>query len=218
MFSDLLPASLIRLWWLARRALLLASLAFLVGAAAVVTGRPVEQPPQLQPQQFQLDPLRLPLLSDVESQPISCSDTATASEELLHDVEPVEHVDAAPGSDDHVLPNIVIPETVEPLPAPRVIWMEVTAYCACKKCCGPNAQGITASGKRVSYNDGKFVAADTSVLPFGTKLLIPGYHGEPVEVIDRGGAIKGNKLDVFYASHDEALIWGRQSIPVTVVD
>lgn len=103
-------------------------------------------------------------------------------------------------------------------PTVRTIMMEVTAYCACKKCCGPNAMGITASGLHVSYNAGKFVAADTSLLPFGTKLLIPGYDEAPVEVIDRGGAIKGNKLDVFFASHQRALEWGRQTIPVTVME
>jgi 3D (Asp-Asp-Asp) domain-containing protein len=101
----------------------------------------------------------------------------------------------------------------------RVIQMEVTAYCACTLCCGPNAQGITASGKLVSYNGGQFVAADTSVLPFGTKIVVPGYAGEEaVEVIDRGGAIKGNKLDLYFDSHDEALEWGRQTLDVTVIE
>ncbi|WP_428939864.1 3D domain-containing protein [Fontivita pretiosa] len=102
---------------------------------------------------------------------------------------------------------------------PQVRFMEITAYCPCSKCCGPNAQGITASGKHVSYNHGKFVAADTSILPFGTRLLIPGYAAEPVEVIDRGGAIKGNKLDVFFPTHEEALKWGRQKmVPVIIVE
>jgi 3D (Asp-Asp-Asp) domain-containing protein len=100
----------------------------------------------------------------------------------------------------------------------RVIRMEVTAYCPCKICCGPKAQGITASGKRVDYNHGMFVAADTNVLPFGTKLLIPGYSGAPVEVIDRGGAIKGNKLDVFFPTHQQALEWGRRFVMVTVIE
>jgi 3D (Asp-Asp-Asp) domain-containing protein len=100
----------------------------------------------------------------------------------------------------------------------RQVMMEVTAYCPCTKCCGPKAQGITASGKRVSYNAGRFVAADRS-MKFGTKLVIPGYHNaQPVEVLDRGGAIKGNKLDVFFATHKEALKWGRQHVMVTVVD
>jgi 3D (Asp-Asp-Asp) domain-containing protein len=110
------------------------------------------------------------------------------------------------------------------LPAPRVspirvMRMEVTAYCHCVKCCGPAAQGITASGKLVSYNNGLFVAADTNVLPFGTKLVIPGYAGnQPVEVIDRGGAIKGRKLDVYYSSHHVAREWGRRFVDVIVLD
>jgi len=104
-------------------------------------------------------------------------------------------------------------------PAKQLIKMEVTAYCPCKKCCGKDAQGITASGKRVSYNNGHFVAADTSVLPFGTKLVIPGYaNNAPVEVTDRGGSIKGNKLDVYFDDHQTALEWGRRVIDVEVVD
>ncbi|HVT89743.1 MAG TPA: 3D domain-containing protein [Tepidisphaeraceae bacterium] len=100
----------------------------------------------------------------------------------------------------------------------HVVEMEVTAYCACPRCCGKNAKGLTASGRHISYNDGKFVAADTSVLPFGTKLMINGYSAQPVEVIDRGSAIKGNKLDVFFSSHEEALKWGRRKMQVTMID
>lgn len=107
-----------------------------------------------------------------------------------------------------------------PMPSLRTISMEVTAYCPCSKCCGPQAAGITASGKTVDYNGGRFVAADTSNLPFGTQLLIPGYSSEdaPVEVIDRGGAIKGNRLDVFFATHQEALEWGRRHVEVVVME
>lgn len=103
--------------------------------------------------------------------------------------------------------------------ASRVVLMEVTAYCPCSKCCGPQAQGLTASGKTVDYADGRFVAADTRLLPFGTRVSVPGYHdGQPVEVIDRGGAIKGNKLDVYFPSHQTALEWGRRQVPVTILD
>jgi 3D (Asp-Asp-Asp) domain-containing protein len=100
----------------------------------------------------------------------------------------------------------------------RVIWMEVTAYCGCKKCCGPSAHGMTASGRSIAYNGGLFVAADTSVLPFGTQLRVPGYAGgEAVEVIDRGRAIRGSHIDVFFPTHDQALAWGRRWMPVTIV-
>ena len=105
-----------------------------------------------------------------------------------------------------------------PLTAGRiqVIWMEVTAYCPCEKCCGSHASGITASGRNVRYNGGRFVAAD-SRFKFGSRLLVPGYFSDkPVEVIDRGGAIKGDRLDVFFPTHQEAIAWGRKFIPVTV--
>ena len=102
---------------------------------------------------------------------------------------------------------------------PRVLKMEVTAYCPCKKCCGKNARGITASGLKVSHNDGLFVAADTSLLPFHTKIRIPGYaRDEAVPVLDRGGAIKGNRIDVFFPTHKAALKWGRRTVDVTVLD
>jgi 3D (Asp-Asp-Asp) domain-containing protein len=126
----------------------------------------------------------------------------TAPAELLHDAR-----------DNAVTAVAVIGPRV------RTMRMEVTAYCPCTKCCGENAQGITASGRDVSYNNSRFVAADTSVLPFHTKLSIPGYsNGATVEVIDRGGAIKGNKLDLYFPTHEEALQWGRQWVDVTIVE
>jgi len=97
--------------------------------------------------------------------------------------------------------------------------MIVTAYCPCKICCGKHAKGITASGKNVRYNRGKFVAADIRLLPFGTRLTIPGYaSNRPVEVIDKGGAIKGNKLDVFFKTHEQAKKWGKQELLVQIHD
>ena len=122
----------------------------------------------------------------------------TPAEEMLHDIG---------------LPAVVVP------PKPRTLTMEVTAYCPCKKCCGKKAQGVTASGLKVTHNRGQFVAADTAILPFHQKLLIPGYaDGVPVPVIDRGGAIKGNRLDVFFATHEQALQWGRRTVDVVVLD
>jgi 3D (Asp-Asp-Asp) domain-containing protein len=95
----------------------------------------------------------------------------------------------------------------------------VTAYCGCPKCCGPNARGLTASGRSISYNGGQFVAADTKLFRFGTQLRIPGYSSaEPVEVIDRGGAIKGYHIDVYFPTHDQAKAWGRKWLAVTVIE
>ena len=92
--------------------------------------------------------------------------------------------------------------------------MKTTAYSPDEKSCGKWADGITASGKSVWMNGGRLVAADKSV-PFGTILTIPGYNdNKPVQVWDRGGAIKGNRLDLLYPTHEIALKWGVQDLPV----
>jgi 3D (Asp-Asp-Asp) domain-containing protein len=104
-------------------------------------------------------------------------------------------------------------------PKNRMLLMDVTAYCACKKCCGLGAMGITASGRKITYNGGRFVAADIKILPFGTKVIVPGYaDGKPIEVIDRGGAIRGNHIDLFMPTHQQAVAWGKKRLQVTVIE
>ena len=89
--------------------------------------------------------------------------------------------------------------------------MVVTAYCPCRKCCG-KTDGITASG--VKAKQGVTVAADTRFFPFGTKLEI---DGKIYIVQDRGGAIKGNYIDLFFNTHQQALNFGRQTKEVTIL-
>lgn len=83
---------------------------------------------------------------------------------------------------------------------------KITHYCACTKCCGQNAQGITASGKRVEAN--KTIAVDPSVIKLGSKVYIDGYGY--MEAQDTGSAIKGNIIDVYVDDHQEALKMGVQ--------
>ena len=115
-----------------------------------------------------------------------------------------------------------VPQPEQPArsaPIARQVRMTVTAYCPCSKCCGENAQGITASGQSVRANHSRFVAADTRILPFHTRLSIPGYdNGKLVPVLDRGGAIKGNRLDVFFPTHQQARNWGVRNLAVTVYE
>lgn len=88
---------------------------------------------------------------------------------------------------------------------------KVTAYCSCAKCCGKSS-GITALGTRATA--GRTVAA-SSKFAFGTKLNV---NGHVYTVEDRGGAISGNKIDIFVNSHAEALAWGVKYLPVSVVN
>lgn len=104
-----------------------------------------------------------------------------------------------------------------PVRPARTLRMLVTAYSPDAQSCGEFADGITASGYSVRTNGMKLVAADTTRLPFGSMLSIPGYDdGYIVPVLDRGGAIKGNHLDVLFPTHDQALQWGVQHVDVTI--
>lgn len=104
-----------------------------------------------------------------------------------------------------------------PLVAVRTIHMTTTAYSPDHRSCGIWADGKTASMKSVWTNAMELVAADRRVLDFGTLISIPGYAEErAVPVLDVGGAIKGNRLDLLYATHNRALKWGVQRLPVTV--
>ena len=71
----------------------------------------------------------------------------------------------------------------------------------------------------VLTNGGFLVAADPRVLPLGSLVSIPGYDsGAVVPVLDTGGAIKGNRLDVLYPTHEVAMRWGVQELDVEVWD
>ncbi len=90
--------------------------------------------------------------------------------------------------------------------------VEVTGYCPCAICCGRSADGITASGAPAQ---GKLLAAPPEI-PFGTMIYVPGYSDGPVPVLDRGGAIKGDKLDLLFPTHDQAARWGRRKMTVWI--
>lgn len=83
---------------------------------------------------------------------------------------------------------------------------EVTAYCKGACCCQQWADGVTSDGTILSQPS-RIVAAPRGV-PFDTMLYVPGYG--LARVADRGGAIKGRRLDVFFWTHREALEWGRR--------
>lgn len=79
-----------------------------------------------------------------------------------------------------------------------------TAYCTEEYAhiCG-EGHGITSSGAKVQ--PGVTVAADTSILPYGTVVYIEGVGLRVVQ--DTGSAVVGNKLDVAVNTHAEALSW-----------
>lgn len=104
-----------------------------------------------------------------------------------------------------------------PVRAARTMTMVVTAYSPDAISCPGTADNITASLHHVQTNGFRSVAADSRILPLGSMISVPGYDdGQIVPVLDRGGAIKGRRLDVLYPTHNQARKWGVQTLKVTV--
>ena len=90
--------------------------------------------------------------------------------------------------------------------------MIITAYCPCAKCCG-ETNGITASGTKAKQ--GRTVAVDPRYIPYGTEIII---DGQTYIAEDCGGAIKGERLDIYFDSHSEALNFGKQTKIVRIME
>lgn len=97
--------------------------------------------------------------------------------------------------------------------AARTLTVEATAYTAyCTGCSGTTATGIDL---RANPNQ-KVIAVDPNVIPLGSRVWVEGY-GEAIAG-DTGGAIKGNKIDLFMPNQQDALNWGRQTVTVKILD
>ena len=106
----------------------------------------------------------------------------------------------------------------KPQPKPATYTYEATFYTAtCRGCSGTTAMGVDVR-HTTQYKGYRVVAADRSV-PFGTIMRITLEDGTVINAIvaDRGGGIKGKRLDVLVASYDEAIRLGRQQVTVEFV-
>lgn len=90
--------------------------------------------------------------------------------------------------------------------------INASAYTAAADECG-KSDGITASGLMVTEN--RTLACPPSY-PFGAKIAIEGMGEFRCE--DRGGAIKGNKFDIYMETKNEAFAFGRQLLEAEIVD
>ena len=100
---------------------------------------------------------------------------------------------------------------------------KLTAYCSCYLCCGQWAlnRPVDEDGNEIVYGSigerlqsGYSIAVDPTVIAYGTEVII---NGHTYKAQDCGGAIKGNKIDIYFDSHQEALNFGVQYAEVFVV-
>ena len=109
-----------------------------------------------------------------------------------------------------VLAPVIVPEVVQEYqepepPEPETITFEATAY---------TWTGYrTATGTWPSRGT---VAVDPNVIPLGSVLYVEGYG--PAVAADTGGAIQGQKIDLYMDSEHECLQWGRRQVEVRVVE
>ena len=96
--------------------------------------------------------------------------------------------------------------------ATNEFYMEATAYSPTVEETDGNPW-MTASGMKSGRG---VVAVDPKVIPLGSKLYVEGY-GYAIAG-DTGGAIKGNRIDVFFYSSGEMARWGRRSVRVFVLE
>lgn len=81
----------------------------------------------------------------------------------------------------------------------------VTAYCACERCCGRWADGLTASG--ATPTEGVTVAVDTSVIPLGAEVR---FEGDDTVYIAQDTGVAGSHIDRYFNDHAEAEDFGVQ--------
>lgn len=152
----------------------------------------------------------------VQTKPVKTDVQAVHNQEVQ--TEPVEtNVQAA--QTEPVKTNVQAVQTKAPAqsvntePAGKEITVEATAYTAdCKGCIG-----ITKTGVNLKANpNAKVIAVDPSVIPLGSKVYVEGYGYATAE--DTGGAIKGNKIDVFIPGQNDAMNWGRKQVEVTIIN
>ena len=86
-----------------------------------------------------------------------------------------------------------------------------SGYCSCEKC--SSGYGLTYSGTVPQANH--TISADITKLPIGTRVMI----GDIIYTVeDIGSKVTGNKIDIYYASHEEALNHGLQEVEVFLVE
>ena len=94
---------------------------------------------------------------------------------------------------------------------------KLTAYCSCEKCCGIWAynrpDGIVYGAIGEELKEGYSIAVDPNVIPYKSEVII---NGKVYKAQDCGGAIKGNRIDVYFENHDDALEFGVKHAEVFV--
>lgn len=95
----------------------------------------------------------------------------------------------------------------------KTLTMVATAYDPCYECNYPYYGAPSYIGLPLAKG---IIAVDPNVIPMGSRLYVEGY-GEGIAA-DQGGAIKGNRIDLCFATHQQALNYGMKTVKVTILE
>ncbi|HWQ76637.1 MAG TPA: 3D domain-containing protein [Syntrophomonas sp.] len=99
------------------------------------------------------------------------------------------------------------------VPRGKTLTMTATAYDPCYECNYPYYGQPSYIGLPLGRG---IIAVDPNVIPMGTRLYVEGY-GEGIAA-DQGNAIKGNRIDLCFPTHQEASAYGIKTVKVTILD
>lgn len=126
--------------------------------------------------------------------------------------------------DNMSIPGSILEPIAKTNTVSKVLTVKVTAYCSCVKCCGvwskdhPSRQGTDYEQYTTSGTipvAGRTIAVDPEVIPLGSKVILDG-HEYTAE--DTGSGVKGNHIDIYFDSHEDALEWGVKTMEVEVFE
>lgn len=98
----------------------------------------------------------------------------------------------------------------------RTIEFVISAYCKENYPHICNNGDATYTATMTTPTAGRTIAVDPDIIPYGTLVEIEGVGVRVAE--DCGGAIKGNRIDLLFETHKEALEFGRQTKQVTILN
>ncbi|KIL52444.1 G5 and 3D domain-containing protein [Jeotgalibacillus campisalis] len=154
------------------------------------------------------------LVADVSRETQTTEAAAEKKESASQPVQVVSTAASAPAESTPVVQTVASPkkESTEEPESGKELLVSSTAYTAsCNGC-----SGITATGIDLKANPGlKVIAVDPAVIPLGSKVYVEGY-GYAIAG-DTGGAIKGNKIDVFIPTKEEAYRWGNRQVKINIL-
>lgn len=162
---------------------------------------------------FSLSATLIGLVASCEFRPVApVKEDCTTVEKLVVSEPSIGVKRVTPTNTPTEMENTPTESVNTPTVEPKRLHIVATAYCPCELCCG-KTDGITYTGTVAT--EGRTIAVDPGVIPLGSEVIIDGvtYVSE-----DIGGAIKGNRIDIFFDDHQTALEFGIQTVTAFVVE